>query len=106
MDTKPKGYWIARVDVQDAEQYKKYVEANTAAFRKFGGVCLARGGRVQVMEGSGRSRNVIWEFPSFEAAVSCYESEEYQYARSFREGIAEADFIMVEGLRDAPWKPA
>ena len=24
----PKGYWIAHVDVRDAEQYKAYVAAN------------------------------------------------------------------------------
>ena len=27
-----KGYWIARVDVYDAEAYKSYVAANAAAF--------------------------------------------------------------------------
>ena len=106
MQEKAKGYWIARVDVFDVEQFGKYIEANTAAFLKYGGVCLARGGRIQVMEGTGRSRNVIWEFPTFEAAVQCFESEEYQHARSFREGVAEADFIMVEGLPGGPWTPS
>ena len=40
-----KGYWIARVDVYDAEAYKKYVEHNGAAFKKFGGRFLVRGGK-------------------------------------------------------------
>lgn len=93
-----KGYWIARVDVADPEQYQRYVAASTAAFAKYGAVALARGGRSEVVEGQGRSRNVIWEFPSFEAALACYHSEEYQAARSLRESVAEGDFVMVEGV--------
>ena len=31
-----KGYWIVRVDIDDLEQYKKYIAANAAPFNKFG----------------------------------------------------------------------
>ena len=31
----PKGYWIARVDVRDAENYKDYVAASKIAFEKY-----------------------------------------------------------------------
>jgi hypothetical protein len=31
-----KGYWIARIDVADAETYKSYVAAATPAYQKFG----------------------------------------------------------------------
>ena len=51
----PKGYWIAHVDVTDPEGYKAYIAANAAAFAKFGGRFLVRGGRHQVeaqIEGS------------------------------------------------------
>ena len=41
----PKGYWIARVDVRDAEGYKDYVAAAKLAFDRFGVKFLARGGR-------------------------------------------------------------
>ena len=40
-----KGYWMARVDVADAERYKDYVAANAAAFAKYGARFLVRGGR-------------------------------------------------------------
>lgn len=93
-----KGYWVARVDVADPEQYKRYVVASAAAYAKHGAVVLARGGRSEVVEGQGRSRNVIWEFPSFEAALACYHSEEYRAARSMRESVAEGDFVIVEGV--------
>ena len=40
----PKGYWIARVDVRDAEGYKDYVAAAKLAFDRFDVKFLARGG--------------------------------------------------------------
>lgn len=96
----PKAYWIARIDVDDAEEYAKYVAASRAAFDEYGARALARGGRVQVLEGSGRGRNVVWEFPSFEAAIECYHSTVYQKARALRAGIATGEFIVVEGVQD------
>jgi uncharacterized protein (DUF1330 family) len=97
-----KGYWIAHVDVSNAEEYKKYVDANGAAFKKYKAVCLARGGKSEAVEGVGRSRNVIWEFPSYQDALDCYRSTEYQSAKAFRDGHGIGEFIMVEGLADGP----
>jgi uncharacterized protein (DUF1330 family) len=93
-----KGYWIARVDVRDADEYKKYVEATGAAFAKYGAKFLARGGRHEAMEGNARARNVIIEFDSVEQAVACYRSPEYQHARSFRAPAADGEIVIVEGV--------
>jgi len=94
----PKGYWIAHVEVENPDAYKKYVEASMAAYVKYGAVCLARGGAHTILEGAGRSRNVIWEFPSYQAALDCYNSPEYQQARSYRVGHSVGDFTLVEGV--------
>jgi len=64
-----KGYWIARVDIRDAERYKDYVSAAKVAFEKYGATFLARGGPFTELEGKARARNVIIEFPSHQAAV-------------------------------------
>ena len=69
-----KGYWIGHIDVQNAEAYKNYVAANGVAFAKFGGRFLVRGGRFETVEGKTRSRNVVIEFPSYEAARACWSS--------------------------------
>ena len=69
-----KGYWIARVDVADAEQFKKYAAANAAPIARFGGRFLVRGGRFETPEGASRTRNVVVEFPSYEAALDCWHS--------------------------------
>ena len=96
-----KGYWVAHVDVQDAEAYKDYVASNGVAFAKFGGRFLVRGGQFEALEGSSRSRNVVIEFPSYEAAVACWDSPEYQAAKAERDGHAVADIIIIEGY-DGP----
>jgi uncharacterized protein (DUF1330 family) len=93
----PKGYWVARVDVHDAEAYKNYVAANGVAFAKFGGRFLVRGGRYDAVSGSSRERNVVIEFPSYEAAVACWNSPEYKAALEKREGGATVDLVIVEG---------
>ena len=93
-----KGYWIARVDVKDAEEYKKYVEGTAVAFQKYGAKFLARGGRSEAVEGVGRARNVVIEFESLERAVECFRSPEYQRARAFRVPAADGEIVIVEGV--------
>jgi uncharacterized protein (DUF1330 family) len=93
-----KGYWIAHVDVTDPEGYKPYIAANKAAFGKFGARYLVLAGRCEVVEGRQRSRTVVLEFPSYEAALACYRSEEYQAAAKLRKGMAEVDLVVIEGF--------
>ncbi|MBN7807590.1 MULTISPECIES: DUF1330 domain-containing protein [Agrobacterium] len=92
-----KGYWIARVDVNDAERYKDYVSTAKPAFERFGANFLARGGAVTQLEGQGRARNVVIEFPSVQHALDCYNSEEYQAALKIRKETADSDLMIVEG---------
>ena len=94
----PKGYWIAHVDVRDPERYKDYVATAKPAFERFGANFLARGGDHQVMEGNGRARNVVIEFPSKQAALDCYNSPEYQAAKAIRVTVADAEMVIVDGF--------
>lgn len=96
-----KGYWVARVDVTDPEQYKTYITANAVAFAKYGARFLVRSGAFEVVEGTARSRNVLIEFPSYQAALDCWNSPEYQAARDCRVGAATADVVVVEGYEGA-----
>ncbi|WHO73232.1 DUF1330 domain-containing protein [Rhizobium sp. BT03] len=93
-----KGYWIARVDVRDAERYKDYVAAAKPAFEKYGANFLARGGSFTELEGKARARNVVIEFPSMQHAVDCYNSPEYQIAAKIRQEAADAEMVVVEGI--------
>jgi uncharacterized protein (DUF1330 family) len=93
----PKGYWIGRVDVSDPEAYKAYVAANAEPLRKYGARFLVRGGSFEAKEGTSRSRNVVLEFPNYEAALACYQSPEYQRAIALRTSCSVADVIVIEG---------
>ncbi len=92
-----KGYWIAHVDITDLDGYKRYQAANARPFGMFGARFLVRGGRQEVLEGNVRSRTVILEFPSYEAALACYRSSEYQAARAHRVGKGDIDLIVNDG---------
>lgn len=96
-----KGYWIARVDVRDDVKYGEYRDANAIAFKKYGARFIVRGGRFENPEGSSRARNVVIEFPSYQAAVDCWNSPEYKHALSIRKPISEGDVVIIEGY-DGP----
>lgn len=92
-----KGYWLVRADITDKEKFGDYVKRTPAAINKYGGKFLVRAGNYECVEGSTRSRNTIIEFPSYQAAVDCWNSPEYQGAKSFRSGAADLDIVLIEG---------
>jgi uncharacterized protein (DUF1330 family) len=100
-----KGYWIAHVDVSDPEGYKEYQAANAAAFRKYDGRFLARGGASEQPEGKLRSRHVIVEFKDYATALACYRSPEYAAAIEKRQGRSDIDLVIVEGYDGAQPSP-
>ena len=92
-----KGYWMAMVDVTDPENYPKYIAANKAAFDKYGAKFLTRGGQSTSPEEPTGNRHVIIEFDSYETALACYNSPEYQTALKFRRMYSTGHFAIVEG---------
>lgn len=92
-----KGYWVARIDIDDFETYKTYIAANAAPFAEYGAKFLVRAGHFECREGDSRERNVVIEFPSYEAAKACYDSPEYQAAKALRDPVSRGDLVIVEG---------
>jgi uncharacterized protein (DUF1330 family) len=92
-------YWIARSRIDNAVEYKKYTDLVPSIIARFDGRVLARGGKFRIMEGPETfHRFVVIEFPTFEQAAACFESEAYQEAAGFRRaggGIVEN--VIVEG---------
>ncbi|MDI9334217.1 MAG: DUF1330 domain-containing protein [Cytophagales bacterium] len=97
-----KGYWLARVDVVDPESYKRYVAANAKPFKDYGARFLVRAGQFENPEGSSRARNVVIEFPTYQAALDCYWSDAYQAAVRLRPAsVSVGDIVIVEGYDGA-----
>ncbi|WP_050602516.1 DUF1330 domain-containing protein [Ruegeria sp. 6PALISEP08] len=88
--------WIAHVTVTDADAYGKYAELAGPALAKYGGEFIARAARYVQLEGKERPRNVVARFPSLEAAVECYNSDDYQQALNYARNASERELLVVE----------
>jgi uncharacterized protein (DUF1330 family) len=97
----PKGYWLARVTVINQADYDEYRKGNAVAFGKFGGRFIVRGGRTENKFGASRPHNVVIEFPSYQTALDCFNSPEYQAASAFLKRGCEVDLVIAEGY-DGP----
>lgn len=92
-------YLISQIDVHDKFGYEEYRKLVGASLAKYGGKFIARGGRIDVLEGDWNpKRVVICEFESLERAREWYESPEYRPARDIRQKTSEAKIIVVDGM--------
>lgn len=92
-----KGYWVAKANVISSDKQQEYGKLAEEVVKKFNGKFIVRGGRQATKEGNEYSRNVVVEFPSYEIAISAYESEEYQQALKVLDGGAIRLYAVVEG---------
>jgi uncharacterized protein (DUF1330 family) len=91
-------YWVARAKISDPTTYKKYTDRVPEIVSRYRGKILARGGRYRIMEGPETfQRFVVIEFPTFEEAVACFESPEYQEASIFRRASGVVENVIVDG---------
>jgi uncharacterized protein (DUF1330 family) len=97
----PKGYWVARVDVENEEEYAKYRALNAVAFAKYGGRFIVRGGEYKLARGTGRKHNVVIEFKDEATARACYESPEYQAAVKHLANVGPTDLVIIGGYEGA-----
>jgi uncharacterized protein (DUF1330 family) len=87
------------VTIKDAEGFAEYASKVPEVIARHGGRYIARGGTVEVLEGSwAPARVTLVEFDSLEQAKGWYESEEYQALAEIRRPHAKADLVLVEGL--------
>ena len=94
-----KGYWIALYKkITDNNNLKDYSTKVTPVIKSFGGKPLVRGGEHQCLEGEDFPRTVIWEFPSFKAAIECHESKEYQEGWALAKDTTERNLQIIQGF--------
>ena len=94
-----KGYWISLyVKINNQENYKKYADTIIPVVKSFGGIPLIRGGEHQTFDGDNFMRTVIWEFPSYEKALQCHKSDEYQAGWNIAKDTTIRHMQIVEGF--------
>lgn len=98
MTAGPKGYWLVTARVSDPAAFQAYTEVAGPVIAAAGGRPLARGDVFAVVEGNSAGRPFIIEFPSLPAARACFDSDDYQAAIALREGSAEFDIVIAQGV--------
>ena len=94
-----KGYWISLYfKVDNQENLKKYAETVTPIIKSFGGKPLVRGGKHETFNGDDFLRTVIWEFPSYDIAMECHNSKEYQDGWSLAKDTTKRHMQIIEGF--------
>lgn len=90
---------IVDVRVTDPARFEKYKKLVPATLTPYGGKFLARGGRVDVLEGDwDPKRIVVIEFPTVERARAWWASEEYRVPKQMRIESADTRMIVVESV--------
>lgn len=92
-------YVIFQAEILDPEQYfGEYVGKAGASIASAGGRLIAGGGRTEALEGEPpMNHNVVVEFPSMDAALDWYRSEEYTQIRKLRANAASTRMYVVDG---------
>ena len=94
-----KTYWISLyLEISDMDNLKKYGEKAIPIIKSYGGKPVVRGGKLKSFSGENIVRTVIWEFPSYDNALSCHESKDYKTAWSYAEGTTKRTMFIVEGV--------
>ncbi len=90
---------IVDVHVADPVRFEEYKKLVPPTLAPYGGRFLARGGRVEVLEGDWEpTRIVVIEFPTLERARAWWASDEYRVPKQMRTESAETRMIVVESL--------
>ena len=92
-------YVISDVEILDDALIKEYRLLAQESIAKHGGRYLARGGRVEPVEGGWTPKAiVIVEFPDMARAKAWYQSAEYAEALKVRARALDRRLIFVEGI--------
>ena len=93
-----KAYWVCIYEkINNTEKLKEYAAKARPAVEKFSGKFIVRGGRNRTNDGIDSPRTVVVEFPDYNTALECYDSEEYREAHNILEGHVIRHHQIVEG---------
>ena len=94
-----KTYWISLyLEISNQDNLKKYGEKAIPVIKSYGGKPIVRGGRLTSFSDTNIVRTVIWEFSSYDDAISCHESTDYKSAWSYAKGTTKRIMFIVEGV--------
>ena len=93
-------YVVGRLQMKDPSWLEKYRATVPSIIAKHGGKYLARGGKMEKLEGSEAlpSTYVILEFPTMAEAKAFHADPEYAPFIKLRQAGSDLEMVVVEGL--------
>ena len=94
-----KYYCVAELDIINQDWIPEYVQQVTKIVERCGGRYLARTSNIEKLEGERKAPQIylIIEWPSRDAAITFYESDEYKSYRKSRLEGARNELVLVAG---------
>ena len=94
-----KGYVVCVWEkINSEEKLQEYALKAKIAADKYSGIFIIRGGKLKSFSGPNVVRTVIWEFPTYNDAMSCHESTEYKSAWTHADDTTKRIMFIVEGV--------
>ena len=95
------GYWLVRASAaKDTEAQQEYSKRWQPIAKKFQAQVIAGRDRHQQCEGEPSERVLVVKFPTYDLAVQCYESAEYQDAAKYAQRAYDRELVIVEGVAE------
>jgi uncharacterized protein (DUF1330 family) len=89
---------IGDITITDPVAYQAHVPRALATIARFGGRVIAGGGTVHLLEGDPMPERIfIIEFPSVNAALQWYRSDDHQAALKLRMSASHGRVLLLEG---------
>ena len=93
-----KAYWVCIYEkIINTEKLTEYALKAKPAVEKFSGRFIVRGGKNRTNEGINSPRTVVVEFPNYNSALECYDSNDYQEAHNILKGHVVRHHQIIEG---------
>lgn len=90
-------FMIIQARITNPEKFMQYAAQAPALITKYGGRYRSMRGETKQLEGATDDRKiVVSEWPSMEAALAFWNSEEYAELKALRADAAEIDVNLVE----------
>lgn len=92
-------YMIVDLEIHDAVGFQEYRARVPPLIERHGGRYLARGGEVEVIEGSWQPRRlVLFRFPDRQAIKAFMDDPDYAELKALRIRTCDSNIVAVDGL--------
>ena len=89
-------YLIAQIQIEDPDEYQKYLDGFFPIFEKYNGEFIASDPDTRIIEGEWvYPRTALMRFPSEQEAQAWHDSKEYQQLVRHRWNSSRANLVMV-----------